>query len=315
MRKLRLAVLLAVLVFSISNLGYCYWIWSPKTGKWINPKNEVKPDPKEQLAFAGAMYDSKDYAGAIIEFKKLIKHYPKSYEASEAQFFIGACHEKSGKLYEAYQAYQKVLDKYPFTKRTDEIIQNEFNIAEKFMDIKKSALGAAFTGENPAVEIYQKVIDNSKYSKLAPQAQYKLGLYMQKLSRYQEAQDEYEKLISEYPESEWVEPAKYQLAICLSKVSSKIGYDQKPSEEARQKFEEFVIDHPAANITKEAEEQISRIKDNEAKGNFKIAQFYEKQKSFSSAKLYYQDIIDNYPRTEWAAKALERLKELENKKK
>jgi len=26
-----------------------YWIWTPKSGKFINPKNAVKPTPKEQL--------------------------------------------------------------------------------------------------------------------------------------------------------------------------------------------------------------------------------------------------------------------------
>jgi TolA-binding protein len=70
---------------------YAYWIWKPKTGKWINPKWQIKPTPKEQLDYALDFYNQKNYGEALREFKKLINKYPKSYEASEAQFYIGAC--------------------------------------------------------------------------------------------------------------------------------------------------------------------------------------------------------------------------------
>jgi outer membrane protein assembly factor BamD len=313
MRKLFILALIAT--FFLVSEGHCYWIWSPKTGKWINPKYETKPNPQEQLTFAKSIYDAKDYESALKEFKKLIRKYPKAFEASEAQFYIGLCLENTNKFYEAYLAYQKVLDKYPFTQRTDEIIQKEFNIAERFLSGEKlKAMGIPLPVDNPAIEIYQKIIANSQYGKLAPAAQYKLGLVLKSLSRYQEAQEEFQKVVNNYPESEWVEPAKYQIALCLVSMSPKAGYDRKPAEEAKEKFEQFVKGHPQAQITNEAENQIDQIKEKEAETNFKIAQFYEKQKQFASAQLYYQDIIGNYPKSIWAAKAMERLQVMEKKK-
>src|SRR5512135_1075396 len=94
-----------------------YWIWTPKTGKWVNPKNAVKPSPKEQFESAKGLYESKGYEEAKREFKKLLKSYPKSSEAAESQYYLGLIEEAQGNLYEAFQAYQKVIDKYPFSQR------------------------------------------------------------------------------------------------------------------------------------------------------------------------------------------------------
>ena len=57
--------------------GFAYWIWTPKTGKWTNPKYSVKPTPKEQLRAAVEFYDSKKYQEAARECLRLIKYYPK----------------------------------------------------------------------------------------------------------------------------------------------------------------------------------------------------------------------------------------------
>ena len=291
-----------------------YWIWTPETGRWINPKREVKPVPKEQLDYALEFYNRKDYNKALREFNKLINKYPKSYEAAEAQFYIGACLENQGKLYEAYKAYQKVIDKYPFSERIDDVIQKQFDIAEAFISGRERKVWGILPLENPAIEILNKVIENSPYGPLAPQAQYKLGLVLKSLGRYFEAEEAFEKLISKYPQSEWVKSAKYQIAICLSSISPKADYAQDRTEEARKKFEEFVKLHPKENLSFEAEKKISKLKEKEAEANFKIASFYEKQKDYQPARIYYKNIIENYPETTWAAKSLERLKILERKK-
>jgi outer membrane protein assembly factor BamD len=295
--------------------AHSYWIWTPKTGKWINPKTAVKQSPKEQFDSAKAFLDEKNYDEAKKEFVKLIKNYPKSFEASESQFYLGLIEEEQGNLYESYQAFQKVIDKYPFTARIQEVIEREFNIAERFMSgEKRKALGVALPVDNPAIEIYTKVIENSTYGPLAPKAQYKLGLILKNLMRYYEAEDAFDKVITNYPNSEWVEASKYQIALCRAAVSKSPDYDQAAAQEAKQKFEEFVQSHPDAVLSREAEKKISELEEKEAESSYNTARFYEKQKEYSSAKIYYEDIIDNHPDSPWAVKALERVQIMERKK-
>jgi len=309
-------IILSLLIISFLSIqpAYSYWIWTPKSGKWVNPKNLPKDNPKEQFAYALAFFDNNKYEEAKREFRKLLRAYPKSAEAAEGQYYLGLTEEKQGKLYEAYLAYQMVIDKYPFSERIGEIIEQEYRIAEKFMaGEKRKALGIELPVDNPAIEIFGKVVENSTYGPLAPKAQYKLGLVLKGLLRYYEAEEEFNKVVSRYPDSEWASAAKFQIATCRASLSKGAAYDQGAVQEAKEKFEVFVKEHPDAVLSLEAEKNISQIREKEAEASYNIARFYEKQKVFGSAKIYYNDIINNYIDSPWAKEAAVRLQIMERK--
>lgn len=295
--------------------AYPYWIWTPKTGKWVNPKTAVKPTPKEQFDLAKNLYDIKNYEEAKREFKKLLKSYPKSFEASEGQYYLGQIEEAQGNLYEAFLAYQKIIDKYPFSERIQEINEREYKIGEAFMSgVKRKAMGVVLPVENPALEIFAKVVENSTYGPLAPKAQYKLGLVLKGVMRYFEAEEAFNKVMTNYPDSEWAGAAKFQIAACRAAVSRGPAYDQGAAKEAKDKFEEFVRENPDAVLSRDAEKNISQLNEREAESYYSIGRFYEKQKAYQSAKIYYEDVINSYPASVWAAKSLERIQMMEKQK-
>lgn len=311
---MRTKIVLVFLLFFCfpAHVAYPYWIWTPKTGKWINPKAAAKATPKEQFDYAKGFVDGKKYEDAKREFKKLLKAFPKSFEASESQYYLGVIEEAQGNIYEAYLAYQKVIDKYPFSERIQQIIEKEYKIAEAFMrGHKRKALGVVLPVENPAIEIFAKVIENSTYGPLAPKAQYQLGLVLKSLQRYFEAEEAFNKVLTNYPDSEWVEPAQFQIATCRQAVSRSSDYDQGATQEAKDKFEQFVKEHPDAVLSSEAERNIEQLKEKEAESNFNIARFYEKQNNPESAKIYYNEIITKSPESQWAAQALAHLQIIE----
>ncbi|MEI6632175.1 MAG: tetratricopeptide repeat protein, partial [bacterium] len=108
--------------------AYAYWIWTPKSHKWTNPKTAVKPTPKEQFELAKGAFDAKQYEDAKREFRKLLKAYPKSLEAAESQYYLALVEEADDNPYAAFGAYQKVIDKYPFSERIPEIIEREYKM-------------------------------------------------------------------------------------------------------------------------------------------------------------------------------------------
>ena len=309
-------IILSLLIISFLSIppAHAYWIWTPKSGKWVNPKNLPKDNPKEQFAYAKSFFDNNKYEEAKREFRKLLKAFPKSAEAAESQYYLGLTEEKQGKLYEAYQAYQMVVDKYPFSERIQEIIELEYKIAERFMSgEKRKTLGVTLPVENPAIEIFGKVVENSTYGPLAPQAQYKLGLVLKGLMRYYEAEEEFNKVVTRYPDSERSAAAKIQIASCRANLSKGYAYDQGSAQEAKEKFEEFVRDHPDAVLSLDAEKNIGQIREKEAEASYNIALFYEKQKAFDSAKIYYNNIVNNYAQSPWAEKAAIKLQIMEQK--
>jgi outer membrane protein assembly factor BamD len=306
----RLIPLILIVFFCSVDLGYPFWLWNPKTREFTNPQWSVKGTPQEQLDYAKGLLDAGDYKNALVEFRQLLRHYPQSLEAPEAQFYIGECLDKLGDLYNAYLAYQKVIDKYAFTDKIDLVLEREFKLADKITDIKMKILGLDVPQYYHAITIYRKIIENSPYGKLAAISQYKIGLVLKNASDFTEARKEFEKVISTYPDSEWAEAAKFQVAKTASLVSLKPDYDQQASNDARDKYEEFVKAHPQAELSKEASQQISSLTERQAEKDFKIGEFYEKQKAYKSARLYYEGVIKKYPDTIWANNARDRIKEL-----
>jgi len=308
----RAIVILIASILLITNSAYAFWIWSPKTGKWVNPKYAVKPTPPEQLDYALRFYQENRLKEARREFERLLQHYPKSKEAADAQYYLGEIEVKQDRLYDAYLAYQKVIDKYPFSSKISEIIEKEFNIAEQFMQgHKRKALGISLPVENPAIEIFRKVIDNSTYGPLAAEAQYKLGLILKSLGQFFEAEDEFSKVIKNYPQSEWVTAAEFQIAECRASISPSPDYDQEATREAKERFEDFILSHSDAMLSQQAEKNIQQLQEREAQGYYDTAVFYEKQQAYDAARIYYNIVVKDYPRSLWAAKALSKLQALE----
>ncbi len=310
----RTLLVLSFFFFLSGATASAYWIWTPQTGKWINPKYAVKANPKEQLEFAKSLLEDKNYDKARSEFEKLIRHFGRSKEAAEAQFFIGACFEKLKKPYEAFKAYDKVIKKYPFSERTEEIVEKEYAIADKLFKTQRSKVLEAVAGRDyNVVEILRAVVSNAPYGKYAPVAQYKIGLFYKSVGMFPEAREEFEKVISEYPQSEWVKAAKYQIALSDSSSSLKPVYDQSNTKSAVKEFAEFVKTYPDAELSADAQKQMQELRNKEAESEFNIAKFYEKQKKIEPARIYYKHILTDYPDSVWATKAIEKLEALKNK--
>ncbi len=312
MKKRFIAAILLCLFFSQS--AWAYWIWTPESKRWTNPKYAPKESPQEQLNFAKGYYEAKDYKTAINEFKKLVKYYSDAVEAPEAQYYLGLSLEEIGKYYEAYQAYQKIIDKYPFSQRTNDVLQREYIVAQKLLDYKMNVAGIDFTAENVAIEIFRKIIENAPYGKYAAASQYKIGLALKTKAYFVEATDEFQKVLDSYPDSEWAEPAKFQIALCAAKSSLDASYDQTLTQEAKDKFNEFLQSHPEAELSNEAVARLGDLKDKEAQSNYEVGVFYEREKSYDGAEIYYNFVIKNYPSSQWAERASEKLRVLEGKK-
>jgi outer membrane protein assembly factor BamD len=303
-------LLSAILVFLFPSLCPADWVWTPETGKFINPKWEVKPTPEDQLEYAQSFRDQGNCKKAMAEYKKLIKAYPRAKEAPEAEFFTGQCLEDMSKPYEAYQAYQLVIDKYPFSERAAQIVSLEYNIANHLLENKgRSKWAQVVVGsDDRVIEILRTVIKDAPYGKYAAISQYKIGLYMKGKGMYQEARDEFEKTMNDYPNSEWAQASKFQIAMADTSRASDAQHEQKVSSIAIDEFNDFVKTHPDSELTPEAKAQMARLKDKEAENNFVIAKFYEKQKNLKAARIYYKEVADNYADTSWGPKALAHLK-------
>lgn len=306
-------------VFVFANLSYAYWIWTPETKKFTNPKYAVKDSPKEQFDWAMSFYDARDFQRAATEFEKLAKQYEFSEYASKAQYYVGLCYENMNKYYIAYQNYQKAIDNFPHTANTEEILAREFAIANLYLDKSGSKiLGADIMAPfDRAVEIFKKVVENAPYGKYAEEAQFKLGEALKKSERYEDAVQAFHKLVENYPKSKLAAQAMYEESHCAYKASLRPAYDAAATDNAIKTFEKFVDKNKDADLAENADSTMKRLKDNVSEKSFRAAEFYEARGKTQAAIIYYQDVIDTYPESTFVDRAkakIEALKERGTKK-
>ena len=313
---IRLILIIIALSICLSAIpSSAYWVWTPQTKKWVNPKYAPKDTPKEQLLYSMDFFEAKDYKKALTEFNKIIKYYKRSEAASEAQYYIGRCYEELGNPYHAFESYQKVIDDYPFTQRTDDIVEREYNIAEKLYQGEKTKfLGVSFKAlPEQTIEVYKKVVSNAPYSSYAPLAQFRIGELYKKIEFYNEAREAFEKIVEDYPDSGIATEAKFQMALCASIASGGIAYDQTLAKEAMKEFDEFAKENPDSELVQRVEKEKKDLIEKRAGSCMSTARFYERIGKYNSAALYYNKIVEDFPESSIAPAALERYKVIEKR--
>ncbi len=308
-----LVVFLALVM--VTDHSHAFWLWTPKTKKMENPKYAVKDSPRDQYDWAMRFYDNNDFKRAAEEFVRLTQHYPDSDIAPEAQYYAGRSYEEIGKYWFAYENYQKTVDNYPYTRRMDEIIEREYNLAglfkekgePKLMDLELSI------SLDRAIIIYGKVVENAPFGPLADKALFAQADCYRRIRKYDGAVDAYEKIVNDYPESRLGTEARYQLAYTKYEASLDPEYDQESTEQALEDFERIKKTTPVPSIATEAGKVLDELKTKKAESTMKIAVFYERQKKYKAAIIYYQDVAGKFPDTEAAKVAREKISKLEQR--
>jgi len=313
MKKL---ILICFLLLFLPANAHAFWIFSPKSKTVKNADKQLKGNPAANFAQGLKEFERKNYTKAYIICRFIAQKYPDAVEASEAQYYMGRCLEELKKPAEACLAYQKILESYPNSKRINEVIEREYLIAEVLAGKKNPhVMGLKkydFT-EHPSITIFTNLAEKAPGSDYAPKAQYQLGLLYMHLNRFDEAKEAFGRLIDKYPDSVWYAPAKYQLAQAVARGFSGTAYDTASVVDATARLDEFLSSHPDSEVAPQAAESLKSLNEKAAQKNYETGFFYESQKKCKAAGVYYEIVLDKYPRTSWAEKAETALKRIEGK--
>ncbi|MBI3322099.1 MAG: outer membrane protein assembly factor BamD [Candidatus Omnitrophica bacterium] len=306
------AFLLAGLFASESQAA---WVWTPQTRRWVNPKYAAKDTPQAQMDWAVGFFEKQDYKRSSKEFIRLVRSYPRSELAPEAQYLAGMSFELMGRANAAFDSYKKLIEIYPFSTRFKDGIEREFLIAETlFGGGKISLIGPIKVASlDKAIEIYQHVVDHAPYGDYGDRAQLRLGECYVRQKRFEEANRAFQRVVDDYPNSPLSEIAKFKVAFCARQLSLKASYDQSATEEAITWFESFIASHPDSDLVPQAQDSLLQLHEIKAEGLAKIARFYETKGKPDAAAVYYREITRNFPQSQVAAEAISKLQEFEQR--
>lgn len=109
-----------------------------------------------------------------------------------------------------------------------------------------------------------------------------------------EAQYKYRDFINRYPTSEQADYAMLRIAMCSYKQMEKPDRDQAKTHEAVEKFDDMLRAHANSPLRAEAEARKQEAVDRLAKHEHLVARFYMKRGSFNAASLRLNHLIDTY---------------------
>ena len=302
MKKIIISLLIVSLSFIIlPHTLYAKLVWSRGTG-WIDTDTLRRETPQQRYRYATVLMLNGKYITAANEFQNIANKYPDSELAEPSQFNTGHIYYLAGEYKKAFKALDKLLVKFPGTRRRGEVLEKAYRIASARMEEKP----------RKAISMFEKIIERNPLGPIAVDAQVKIAECHYRRMEYDEAVATYEKIIENYPKSEWVPYAQFQIPDC--KYASTYFQDRNFGllVEAKEGYEEYLAINPGGPMAEEAEKKIEEIKLLEAEKTFNIAEFYYRIKMPSSAIIFYESVVQDYPDTIWAVKAEKTLEFFES---
>jgi outer membrane assembly lipoprotein YfiO len=276
-------------------------VWTPQSGQ--AQLEDVPPDsPQGRFAHACALVASGQYGDGINMLRQLLENHPDADFAVRARYTIGLAQYGSGYYWDAFDHLKKFREDHPDSDLADDARELQMRCARE----------TAAEDLDDGLALLEKLKSGTDDREFAARCQKIKGdLYFDARS-YLFAKDEYNVLVRQFPESDWVPYCFYRMAVCELRLGEWLRRGTEHIEQARTTLDHFLqiyADHPLADKAREAYEKARLL---ESQWNAKFARFYLGQDKPSAAAVYMQYLIENFPHTEegkWAAKELKRIKD------
>ena len=288
-----------------------------------NEKTRYRAPGEEEMSGSAAQLFEKgqeaerrgNLNGAIKAYRVIVKKYPRDTLAAGACYRMGELQEQLHKPLAAVQAYAVLVDKYPKSERFDEAVEAMFRIGELYLNGQKTKiLGIPVkSGASQAALIFTAIIRTAPYGKYTARAQFDLGRAREKENQNEAAIAAYQSVVEKFPNDPIAIDAQYQIGYIWSKASSAGTYDPAAANNARTAFEDFLARYPNSEKAKQAKQNLHQMEHKQTSTAYDIAKFYDKQKQYRAAAIYYNEVIRQQPGSAEGEKAKKRISELRAK--
>ena len=276
---------------------------------------------------AEKLFAAKQYDKAAKKFASAADRWPNSNLEEDAMFLEAESYFFADRYSKANDEYGELLKKYPNTRHLDATTARQFAIGRYWQQMDQAhhrwtlvmnmtdKTQPLFDTPGHASNAFDSVRINDPRGPLADSAAMASGNMAFNRHRYEDADYYYNIVRTDYPKS------KYQLQAHLLGVQCKLlkyqgpGYNSKPLEEANQ-----LIDQTLAQFPSELGEERDRlvkakaeVKAQMATRDIQLAQYWDKGDHYGAARIYYAQVIKDYPQTPFAEQAKTRLAALEGK--
>ena len=261
----------------------------------------------ELLESARQSFDRKDYERAVTLASRVARRHADGAEAEEAMLVWSDALFEQNKYVSAYEVCEKLLDAYPRSTHRTAVLRRELKIGEALTRAELDLYVTRISRITEGVKMMNRVVERAPFGPLADDAVLAIADAHLRAASYEEARDQYDRLLKNYPNSTLTLRARVSRALCSYRMSSDAAYDTAPAEEAKRELE--VLSRVSGD--EELARRMTEMRDLLAHGDYSTGLFYVQRGNFRGAQRYMGAVIAKYPKSEFAARAKRILASLE----
>lgn len=291
-------------------------VFRPKNGKLVIPGEEQTSGNAQQLfTSAQTMESHNDFKGAIKTYTTLVRRYPHDALAPGAAYRKAQLQEQIGDDLKAAETYRFVVERYQKFDKFEEAIEAQFRIGERYLEGKKAKL----LGINilhpidKARGIFTGIVKTAPFGKYTARAQFNIGRCAEKEGNDEGAVAAYQAVVDKFPDQPIAADAQYQIGYIWYRSTKQGTRDAAAAKNAKHGFEDFLYRHPHSEKAAQAREDLRRLEQKQTSDSFSVAKFYDKQRKYRAAAIYYNEVIQQQPDSPQGNEAKKRVAEIRAK--
>lgn len=324
-RWIGIALLAALFLFAFPSKSPAPLVYRPGEGwTYESPDGQgrwTRNRAGDQLVVAQEALEAGRYALAIKAARRTVRVWPLSDYAPQAQYILARAYEERGNEERAFREYQTLLQQYPKVDIYQDVLEQQYEIANQFLDGKRFRLWGTvplFRSMDKTAGLYEQIIQNGPYSDVAPQAQLNIGTAREKQTSFFNKVDPFRQALQAYlraadryfDDREIASEAVFRAANAYFQQARKADYDQTMAGQAIATFNDFIALYPNDPRVPEARALIAQLRAEQARGSFATARYYERRKRWNGALIYYNEVLLQDPNSPYAELARQKIEQI-----
>jgi len=314
---IRAFLVLAAAALLLPESGRASVIFKPgQKAKYVAPGEEELSGNAAELFQIGQTAEKEgNPKRALRAYKSLIKHHPKDSLAPSALYRAAQLQEQLHDYTPAADSFRELVEKYPTSPHFEDAIEAQFRIGELYLNGKKlKVLGIPMASSlDRAVTIFANVVRTAPYGKYTARAQFDIGLAREKQGANDAALQAYQAVVDKFPNEPVAVDAQYQIGYIWFTAAQTGTKDAAASTNAKTAFQDFLFHYPKSEKAAQARANLDILEHKQTANSYKVAKFYDKQKYYRAAVIYYNEVIRQQPGSEESNQAKKRIDQLRAK--
>jgi len=294
----------------ITSCAFLFTLLACSTVPELNGRKASSYSPGELQAEARLLLKQTHFEHAA-ELLEYLMRTAYGYSRMEEVFFQAAEARFLMERYDrAFLHYRRLMTEYPYTSKAPAVSQRVWVVGKVLIEQQSEWFGDLSSLHEVGVEALNFLVTNFPRSPYADDAWKELAEALEGDHQYQAVVDIYERLIREYPESEWTDLATYRVTRAYRNQSRGFEYDVDPLLRSHSALLRYLKRFPDGNFVEQAQADLKVLEADVALHELEIAQFYQERGIPEGQRLHLSNAAARFPGTEPAIEASETLNDL-----